>query len=170
MKCAVKQRQIYLRLLTSTILLVSATVCAPASESKYAFKVQVSFSEKAAAKLHALSEGIIISATYAGDPLPSQQKHTDEIGQIPLGVDQMEMPGKPGSIVVSGTKINRKRLGWIQGPILLNVNVYSARHSGPDNILSCDFFDGKLQDAIDHPISIHCSLIAENAPTMHKYE
>ena len=52
--------------------------------------------------------------------------------------------------------------------MLLNVNVYSARHSGPDNILACDFFDGNLENAVHKPMSLHCTLIAEGAETKHK--
>ena len=57
--------------------------------------------------------------------------------------------------------IRRDRLSDVRGPVLLNVNVYSARHTGPDNILNCDSFDGILQEAVHKPLALHCSLITE---------
>ena len=44
---------------------------------------------------------------------------------------------------------------------MLNVNIYSARRSGPDNILNCDFFDGNLRDTLHKPLVLHCALISE---------
>jgi hypothetical protein len=139
-----------------------------ASEDQFAFTVRITLSPKAAATLTQTSEGIIVSAAYSGDPIPSAVKHADEIGQINLGLENVEVPGKPATVQVTGTKIYRNHVPWIKGPILLNVNVYSARRSGPDNILACDFFDGTLQQAVRQSLSLHCSLIAENAPTQHK--
>jgi hypothetical protein len=149
------------------ILLSSAPL--HASENQFAFTVRITLSPRAAATLAKTSEGMIVSASYSGEPLPSAVKHADEIGQIDLGREEVEVPGKAATVRVTGTKVNREHLSWMKGPILLNVNVYSARHAGPDNILACDFFDGKLQQAVRQPVALHCSLITENAPTEHKF-
>jgi hypothetical protein len=148
--------------------LLSLSYPMKASTEDFSFDVHISLSERAAAKLIALSEGMVISASYSGDPVPAANKHEDEIGQIDLGVKDVRMPGKDQTVHVAGDHVNRNRLSWIQGPVLLNVNVYSARRSGPDNILACDIFDGRLQDAIRQPVSLHCSLIEENVETKHR--
>ena len=132
-----------------------------AVENNFAFDVQVLLSPKAAAKLAALSEKIVIAATYSGEPVPSAEKHANQIGQIDLGAEHAEVPGKSATVHITGDKLKRERLVWIKGPVLLNVNVYSARHSGPDNILSCDFFDGNLREAAAKPLALHCALIVE---------
>jgi hypothetical protein len=44
---------------------------------------------------------------------------------------------------------------------MVNVNIYSARRSGPDNILDCDFFDDSLTVAQQAPLTLHCRLIGE---------
>ncbi len=41
------------------------------------------------------------------------------------------------------------------------VNVFSGRHSSPDNLLDCDFFQDKITVAARAPIPIHCKLIGE---------
>jgi len=133
----------------------------------YAFQVRVTLSDKAAATLKRLNEGIVISAAYSGDPRPAARKHADQIGRIALGIQNVEIPGRPAAVIVSGSHVKRGRVAWIRGPVLLNVNVYSARRSGPDNILACDFFDGTLKSAARRIVPIHCSLIPEKAETQH---
>ena len=150
-------------------VILLSTPPAEASKNDFGFTVQITLSPKAAATLARTSEGMVVSATYSGDPIPAAAKHANEIGQIDLGVEDVEVPGKAAIVRVTGSKVKRENLAWVKGPILLNVNIYSARRSGPDNILACDFFDGKLQQAVRQPVSLHCSLIAENAPTKHKF-
>jgi hypothetical protein len=158
------KRAVRIHLSMALILLILPV---KAAEDSFDFSVEITLSQKAAAKLTALHEGIIVAASYSGDPAPGAEKHTDQIGRIDLGREEIETPGKAGTARIPGAKIRRNRFTWIKGPVLLNVNVYSARHSGPDNILSCDFFDGNLDDAIRKPISLHCSLIEEGAETKH---
>jgi hypothetical protein len=133
----------------------------------YAVQVRITLSDKAAATLKRLNEGLVISASYSGDPKPSAKRHADQIGQIALGIQNVEIPGRPATVIISGSHVKRGPVAWIRGPILLNVNAYSARHSGPDNILSCDFFDGRLRDTGRRTVPIHCSLIAEKTEPKH---
>ena len=161
-------RRSWIGLLACGVILLSSRPI-EAAENRFAFSVHISLSRKAAARLAATSEAIIVSASYSGNPIPAAEKEADEIGQIDLGIENVETPGKGGTVYVTGTKINRDHLRWLKGPVLLNLNVYSARRGGPDNILACDFFDGKLEHAVRKPLSLHCSLIAENAKTKHKY-
>jgi hypothetical protein len=144
-----------------------ATGAVRTKSEPYAFQVRITLSDKAAATLKRLNEGIVISASYSGAPKPSAKRHADEVGQIPLGIQNVEIPGRPATVIVSGSHVRRGRIAWIRGPMLLNVNAYSARHSGPDNILSCDFFDGRLRDASHRTLPIHCSLIEEKVETKH---
>ena len=145
-----------------------ATSTSRTASEPYSFQVRISLSEKALATLKRLDEGIVISASYSGEPRPSAKPHADQIGHIPLGVQNVEIPGRPATIIVSGSHVKRGRIAWIRGPMLLNVNAYSARRSGPDNLLNCDFFDGRLRDAIHRTVPIHCSLIEEKAATKHR--
>ena len=154
--------------ITALCLALVPAVTTGAARTKsepYALQVRVTLSDKAAATLKRLDEGIVISASYSGDPKPSAKQHADEIGRIPLGVQNVEIPGRPATVIVSGSHV--KHVAWIHGPVLLNVNVYSARRSGSDNILSCDFFDGRLRDAQRHIVPLHCWLIEEKAQTRH---
>jgi hypothetical protein len=151
----------------------SAVGRASSAPAPASFMVHISLSAKAAARLSALHEGIVVAASYSGDPNAVGRKHVDEIGRIDLGREEIETAGQAGTVQVRetkirGTKMRRQRMAWIEGPVLLNVNVYSARKSGPDNILNCDFFDGKLADGVRGPVELHCSLIEEKLETRHK--
>ena len=140
-----------------------------AMTSPYAFRLDVTLSPKASARLHALHEGIVVSAAYYGDPKPDAVQHGDEVGHIDLGVQDLSLPGRAGAAVISGAAIHKARLAWIQGPVKVNVNVYSARLSGPDNLLACDFIDGDVAAVIKvQPVVLHCGLISEHPATAMK--
>lgn len=140
--------------------------CAPAiraTEAGSSFDVQISLSQKASAKLASLSEGIVVAATWSGNPAPGAKTPVNQIGQIDLGRETVEVSGRSQTVRVTGADLIRNRLPDVEGPVLLNVNVYSARHGSPDNVLNCSFFDGILRDAVSKPVAIHCSLITEKA-------
>lgn len=127
--------------------------------------ISVSLSEKAAATLRERNEGIVVSASYSGEPTAAAKPHADEIGRIDLGTETHSLAGSGGSIQLGGPQSGSKRLDWIQGPVLINVNVFSARKSSQDNLLSCDFIDGPLPQVAAKPVALNCSLIDENKPT-----
>lgn len=127
--------------------------------------ITIVLSPGAAATLSKRKEGITVSASYSGDPKKSAEKHADEIGRIDLGTEEHSMPGIGGAVRLGGPKPDEQRFGWIKGPVLINVNVYSARKSSRDNLLNCDFVDGPLPQVAKAPVTLNCSLIAENKST-----
>jgi len=89
-------------------------------------------------------------------------KHTDEVGQIDLGRYQTEIPSSGGQAVIDGAAVKRGRLAWLAatGPEV-NVNVFSSRRSGPDNILDCAFFQDTVAVARRQTVTLACKLIGE---------
>jgi hypothetical protein len=153
-------------------LLLTAAQPLRAQEQKpviFAFDVEISLSDRAAARLKIRNESIVVSAYYSGDPKPSAGKHTNQIGTIDLGTENVEVIGAAGLVRVTGTKIDIDRLEWVKGPVMVNVNAYSGRHSSLDNILACDFFDGKLSSAVRKAPLLTCSLIEEKSETQYKH-
>jgi len=157
-----------MRLVPITIAATFLLTCsAPAaSQGDMGFDVKVTLSRKAAAKLAAEKEGIVVFASYYGDPKPSAEKHADEIGQIDLTPqdEEVEISGAGGRAHISGAIVDAKRLDWLAGPVKVNVNVASARKSSSDNLLDCDFIDGPLADVRETPVTLHCYLIEEEHP------
>lgn len=89
-------------------------------------------------------------------------KHTDEVGQIDLGRYQVQIPGAGGEALIDGGAVRRGRLAWLAdtGP-QVNVNVYSSRRSGPDNLLDCAFFQDTVAAARRQTVKLACKLIGE---------
>ena len=96
------------------------------------------------------------------------EKHANEIGNIDLGYEQIDVPGKEAAVQVAGRTIDAKMLDYIDGPAMVNVNVYSSRKASEDNILSCDLIDGQVQTLQAQAITVHCGLIEENLPLQTK--
>ena len=127
------------------------------------FTVNVSLSPQAASRLAQLAEPITMSALYYGEPTRAARRHADEMGQIDLGTDEMTIPGSGGAAQFTLRALDRKHVVWGRNKdVKLNINVYTARHSDPNNLIACDFFDDSLSLALAHPINVGCKLIGEN--------
>jgi hypothetical protein len=152
-----------------TIAASALLACAvPATaQGDMSFDVNVTLSKKAAAKLAAEKEGIVVFVDYYGGPKRNAERHANEIGQIDLEQqnDEVAIPGAGGHAHISGAKVDTKRLEWLAGPPKVNVNVASARKSSSDNLLGCDFIDGPLSAVQKQPVTLHCALIEENYDT-----
>lgn len=153
-------------------LAVAIGICAVSSQAqaqapaRFGFDVDIVLSPRAAERLRATKEGITVDASYSGDPKPGAEKQANEIGSISLGVERILRPGQAGRVHVSGETIESGRLAWIQGEVRVNVNVYSSRRHGGDNILNCDFIDAEVAKVVAaQPIHLRCALITEHADT-----
>lgn len=152
------------RAAAALLALGSMATSMPASAQEDAgFDVNIVLSEKAAATLAARGEGMVIMVSYYGWPKPSAKKHGDEVGQIGFGPDrQIEIPGKAGQYHVPAVKLDPQRLGWLEGPVQVNVNIASARRSDPDNLLDCEIIDGPLAEARKATRTLPCRLIGDD--------
>ena len=140
------------------------TVSASAAQAGdgYGFRIDLSLSAKAASELARLHEGIVVAASYYGDPKPAFAKKANEVGQIDLGEEEITVEGVAASVDVTGKTFEQGHVKWLaNGKVMVNVNIYSARRSGPDNILDCDFFDDALTLAQQAPLKLNCKLIGE---------
>lgn len=138
---------------------------APAQEAP-AIEIDLALSERAAERLAAEDEGITLWISYYGWPGEDARAHADEVGEIDLGAATIQLPAGPERIRLSAEAILPDRLGWLEGPLRVLVNVYSSRRSGPDNILSCDIIDAEVPLVIAAgPVTIDCALIEEGAET-----
>ena len=148
--------------LAAATLAVAAAMpaaAAPPRTADLSFTVTLSFTPEALARLTRLREGMVIDASYYGDPLKRYAGRADEVGRIDLGNDRQVVEPARRRVLLSGAAIDRRRLGWLAGPVGVNVNVYSARRRGPDNILDCNAFDDTLAKARP-TVAIHCGLLA----------
>lgn len=137
--------------------------CPAAAEETFGITVDLSLSQPALERLTAQDERIIVSASYYGGPTTAAEQHADDVGRINLGREELEVPAREAQTVqVTGDRIDRDRLAWIEGDVFIEVSAFSARRSGPDNLLTCDVIEGKLSAVTGAPVPMHCSLIEEN--------
>lgn len=129
------------------------------------FSVIVTLTPMAAERLTREREGVVISAWYYADPKRGAEGRANPAGLIDVGTEEIRLDGAGGQAHVSGATIDPATFGLIGGPLNVNVNVWSARRSVPDNVLACDFFDGLLTRAQVAPVELRCGLIAEGIAT-----
>lgn len=160
-----------MRLLPSIILVLALPACSPAGQSEgpaaqsaappspYAFDVQLTLTPRAAEKLVAAKERMIVAGTYWGAPNTAAKPTADVMGQIPLGEDLVEVAPENAIIRVPAATFDPDQLANIEGPPQVLVNVYSARKTHEDNLLDCGIYEGPVSMAQKHPVDIRCDLI-----------
>lgn len=157
-----------IRAFAAIACLAFAASFAAHARGEFAVDVEVALTPRAAAKLAAAKEGVVVDAAYSGAAAKGAEKRTNEVGLIDLGREKIVLPAAAGTAHLSGTVVRPKQLNLVDGPVSVNVNVYSARRSSKDNLLACDFFDGELARARKAPVALRCALIEENVETLHK--
>lgn len=124
------------------------------------FDVDVTLTEKARQRLAQSAESIIVSASVFGMPKQGATVSLNEVGFVDLAQAQIELP-KAGQARFNNLSVPASTRGQLASQdYSVNVNVFSGRKSSQDNLLSCDFFDGKLSQ-IQPGITLKCGLIGE---------
>ena len=133
----------------------------PALAAPYGFDIALALSPKARALLAARKEKVVAAAMYYGSPNAAGKAKADEVGQIDMGADRPQADAVDGTIHITGSGLDKSALGDIDGEPMVLVNVYSARLSGPDNLLDCGIFEDTIRKARAAPVAIACKLIDE---------
>jgi len=126
------------------------------------FTVNVTYSQKAMAKLVASKETVIVVGYLYGLPKAGTPKRDiDGVGQVDLGEAKQEI-APAASATFDSVKPDQTLMKWIndQGLQIL-INVYSGRKSSPNNLLDCGIYEGPLAAIQGKSIPIACKLIGE---------
>jgi len=141
--------------LTSALAAPAAPVAGPA------FEVDVTLSPAAAARLANPKETIIVDAAIYGVPTSPKLLAQTE-GRLDLAPERKIEIASAGAARFAATKLDAAKLGEVEGHAArVAIEVFSGRHSSPDNLLDCDFFDDLLTVAATKPVQAHCKLIGE---------
>jgi len=138
-------------------------VAAPAAEpakTPYGFDVQLTLTPRAAERLAQTDEAVIVSAMYYGlpasDTVPGLDDHGMEVG---LGGDDIEVAPQNALVIVPGAGFDPTYLPGVKGEPEVLVNVYSARKTHENNLISCGIYQGPIAMAQKKPVDIQCDLI-----------
>jgi len=123
----------------------------------HAFAVEVTLTPAASSRLAALHEKIAVIADYSGRPAPGVQATPD--GQVDLGSETVELAPTHGRAQFTAAAIDGGDLKTIAGPPRVLINVVSARHAAPDNLLDCNIFEDDIAVAQTETPRITCDLI-----------
>ena len=156
----------HLSVLALPVLLAA---CSPAPEtaapvagapSPYAFEVALTLTPRAAEKLAATQERVIVDAMYFGMPVSLDAPGIDEHGeQIYLGNDEVEVDPANAVVKAPGTGFDATHIASVTGEPEVLVNVYSARKTHDDNLLECGLYQGPVAMAQKQAVPIACDLI-----------
>jgi len=149
-------------------LLAFPVASAAMAEGATRFEVVVNLTPTAAETLGQAGEAITVSAWYYADPRPGSEANANPIGVIDLGTEELALVGMGGTAALGLAPLDTAAYADIGGPVFVNINVVSARRTAPENLLSCDFFDGPVSRAAAAPVALRCGLIEEAIPTRAK--
>lgn len=128
--------------------------------SPYAFEVNLTLTPRAAEKLVATNERVIVASMYFGVPVSDTAPGIDDHGmEVGLGGDDIEVAPENAVVKAPGTGFDPTYLTSIKGDPEVLVNVYSARKTHADNLLSCGIYQGPVSMAQKQPVDIQCDLI-----------
>lgn len=130
-----------------------------AAPGPYAFDVQLTLTPRAAEKLVATRERIIVAGMFWGAPNAAALPTAYEMGQIPLGEDFVEVAPESANVTVPAANFDPAQLPNVEGAPQVLVNVYSARKTHEDNLLSCGIYEGPVAMAQKQAVDIQCDLI-----------
>lgn len=149
-------------------LLSASLLALPAAASPLGFDLTLKLSDKLKTELAAKNETIILRASFYGDPGEAGAAEVDEMGVVQLGEEEIEVQPVDGAVAITGATVDPAKLALIAGKPSVNVNVFSGRKSSQDNLISCDFIDGPVDELLAAPTEIACGLISEDPVTMMK--
>ena len=142
--------------------IVALTVAAPSYGGEYGFTVHVTLSQKAGTELAARKEAIVVAVYFQGEPLPGREKYVIADGPelIWLGSERVTIPGTSGSAVITGKNVLRRRIDWVK-QFNAQISIFTARRSGPNNLLDCGYFEESVAVLQHAPATVFCKLIGE---------
>jgi hypothetical protein len=142
-----------------------AAVAEPASPaeapSTFGFRFDVDFDRETQAKLTDLNEKVTVSVAYYGEPTAAAApRYSDQTPPVvDLGEEVATIDPVNQGVSLTGKVVNTMLLPDVEGPVKANVNIYTARMSGPDNLISCPLVDAAIVELKSQEVSVSCALI-----------
>ena len=134
------------------------------------FSVNVQLSEPAREKLTDSKETIIVAGYFTGHPKEGTEARYLDIKSRDVNLGDVQQEIWPGQTAVfNQLNLDPDAVSRIdsRGPHIL-IDVFSGRKSSKDNLLDCEDYDEQFESLRGRTILIHCRLIAEHFPRLHK--
>ena len=133
---------------------------AAAPVSPYAFGINLTLTARAAERLASTDERVIVDAMFYGLPVKDDAPGVNPEGmEVGLGSSQIEVAPETAVVKVTGEGFDATYMTSVKGEPEVLVNVYSARKTHENNLLSCGIYQGPVPMAQKKPVDIQCDLI-----------
>lgn len=128
--------------------------------SPYAFDLNLTLTTRAAEQLARTGERVIVNSMYYGLPTSDDAPGVDREGmETRLGSNEIEVAPESAAVKVTGEGFDPTYLTSVKGDPEVLINVYSARKTHENNMLSCGIYQGPISMAQKKPVDINCDLI-----------
>jgi hypothetical protein len=125
------------------------------------FYVTVTLTDPARQRLESADEAIVIVATLLGEASADATLALDESGRVDLLSSQHELTGSGRTTQFNDLEIASSTVDQLASrDYTVNINAGSGRRSSDDNVLACDFFEGKMSN-LQPGVTLQCGLIGE---------
>lgn len=138
-------------------LLLCALLASPAMAQETTLTLDLQFDAASATALQERGEMVVISAYFVGEPADGNVLPVDEMGMVYLGAEDYTVYPLNQTVQI-GHSLGAAPIGNVLAP-MVNVNVYSARHTDENNLLDCGIVDGPTEPLSKQPQLISCKLI-----------
>lgn len=126
----------------------------------YGFEINLTLTPRAAERLASTDERVIVAAMYFGAAISADAPGVDEhVMEVGLGSDEIEVGPVNARVQAPGTGFDPANIKSIKGEPEVLVNVYSARKTHENNLISCGLYQGPVTMARKQPVDIACDLI-----------
>jgi hypothetical protein len=128
------------------------------------FEIQLNLSKKAEKKLKEENESVIIAVDFIGEPekrIVETKKFEfyDEDGDLTIGTKKIEFESER-IIKFENCKVSKKLLELLKNKTYeVRINVFSGRKSSVDNLITCDYYQEKIEATKNKKITLNGKLI-----------
>jgi hypothetical protein len=124
-----------------------------------AFEVSAELTPRAAAKLKALGDNLVIDTSYYGYPTEAAMSKANSLHQIDLGQEKIVVLPPANTAHMLG-RMNTKGVADVaRGEVMLLVNGYSVTKVGAkDDQVSCNYYRARIDQAQAKPPVLQCDI------------
>jgi hypothetical protein len=146
-----------LRFCSLLFMALATSACQRAPIAVPTLLVTVEMDPQATAAVSSVHDGVIVSVVLDGDGSASDLHHAPH-PRVFLGMAEVAV-GADGVARFSGLTIPAADYQRLDDPdYTVAVSVFSARHLGPQNLLSCEHAEGRLSAVVRTGLHVRCAL------------
>jgi hypothetical protein len=139
-------------------LLATATPSGAKTKAVPPVSIDLQMDANTVATLEKRGEKVVVRGWYYGFPVAGSTVQLDDMGLVYLGNEELTIWPAARTSLALGGNLASAPIQDVQQP-MINVNVFTARHTDENNLITCKLVEGAMADLAATPQVITCSLI-----------